>query len=313
MTAAVVAEAAAAVAAAAVAAVAAQAAQAAQVDDCIDATEQPAAPAQLPEACEEQGPNALSGAAAAAEEAEAQERLLRPHAGTPERRPSLGSRLRRAFAALVVLPDPQEEEEEAHGPELQLTRTHSGAECAICLATLGSCVETPCGHAFHAACLEHYFATSLPGQRPRCPYCRSSVHAPLPVEARAVSGLPLEPVAAPRRGGLCHFDRHYRFLDLGDFGRAGMLYLLSSNEDRKTASSAVMWVVEARVPCTIHLNYRSARHVAEGRQEEWLRAKGFAPNGALRSAVSSGVPNGPYSGPVYSNAPPARVRAASVL
>jgi len=79
-----------------------------------------------------------------------------------------------------------------------------------------------------------------------------------------------------------------------------MLYLLSSNEDRKTASSAVMWVVEARVPCTIHLNYRSARHVAEGRQEAWLRAKGFAPNGALRSAVSSGVPNGPYSGPVYS-------------
>jgi len=54
------------------------------------------------------------------------------------------------------------------------------------------------------------------------------------------------------------------------------------------------------VPCTIHLNYRSARHVAEGRQEAWLRAKGFAPNGALRSAVSSGVPNGPYSGPVYS-------------
>mmetsp|Transcript_8151 Transcript_8151/g.24177 ORF Transcript_8151/g.24177 Transcript_8151/m.24177 type:complete len:179 (-) Transcript_8151:145-681(-) len=81
-----------------------------------------------------------------------------------------------------------------------------------------------CGHAFHAACLEHYFATSRqPGQRPRCPYCRSSVHAPLPVEARAVSGLPLEPVAAPRRGGRCHFDRHYRFLDLGDFGRAGML------------------------------------------------------------------------------------------
>ncbi|EOD40741.1 hypothetical protein EMIHUDRAFT_222506 [Emiliania huxleyi CCMP1516] len=146
----------------------------------------------MAQACEEQGPNALSGAAAAAEEAEAQERLLRPHAGTPERRPSFGSRLRRAFAALVVLPDPQEEEEEAHGPELQLTRTHSGAECAICLATLGSC-------------------------------------------ARAVSGLPLEPVAAPRRGG-----RQYRFLDLGDFGRAGMLYLLSSNEDRKTASSAVL-------------------------------------------------------------------------
>jgi len=122
-----------------------------------------------------------------------------------------------------------------------LTLSHS-----LCIFFPSPPLSRSCGHAFHAACLEHYFATSLPGQRPRCPYCRSSVHAPLPVEARAVSGLPLEPVAAPRRGGLCHFDRHYRFLDLGDFGRAGMLYLLSSNEDRKTASSAVMWVVEAR-------------------------------------------------------------------
>ena len=152
-----------------------------------------------------------------------------------------------------------------------------------------------CGHAFHAACLEHYFATSRqPGQRPRCPYCRSSVHAPLPVEAphptslpprlRAVSQTSPEPSLCRRAPSpACRWSlslrhaaaagatltgggsttpppararcrtrparvrpRQYRFLDLGDFGRAGMLYLLSSNEDRKTASSAVMWVVEAR-------------------------------------------------------------------
>ena len=37
-----------------------------------------------------------------------------------------------------------------------------------------------------------------------------------------------------------------------------------------------------------------------GGQEGWLAAKGFAPNGGLRSASSSGVPNGPYSGPTFS-------------
>jgi len=281
------------VAAAAVAAVAAQAAQAAQAEDCIDATEQPAAPAHLPEACEEQGPNALSGAAAAAEEAEAQERLLRPHAGTPERRPSFGSRLRRAFAALVVLPDPQEEEEEAHGPELQLTRTHSGAECAICLATLGSCVETPCGSTarlwalrpspslinavWPSRCLD--LSPSRTPSPPSFPPLPSPAAAATPSMPPA-SSTTLQPRASPDNGlaartvaprctrpcrsrrapsPACRWSLSLRHAAAAGATLTGTTAsstsatlggrgccLLSSNEDRKTASSAVMWVVEAR-------------------------------------------------------------------
>ena len=79
-----------------------------------------------------------------------------------------------------------------------------------------------------------------------------------------------------------------------------MLYLQSSNEDRKTPATSVMWVIEANRPVTVHVNYRSQRHVDVGRQTAWLTAKGFTPNGGLRSCCSSGVPNGPYSGPVFS-------------
>ena len=86
-------------------------------------------------------------------------------------------------------------------------------------------------------------------QRCRCPLCRSSVHAPLPIEVRAVSALPIEAVVVPEAGGRCHFDRNYRFLHLGSFSRPGILYLLSSNEDRKTPSTDVMWIIEASIPC----------------------------------------------------------------
>lgn len=78
-----------------------------------------------------------------------------------------------------------------------------------------------------------------------------------------------------------------------------MLYLLTSNDDRHTAASQVMWVLEAHVPCTIFINYRSERHVVDGGAEEWLAAKGFERNPAMRSSSSSGVPNGPYAGPVF--------------
>lgn len=61
-----------------------------------------------------------------------------------------------------------------------------------------------------------------------------------------------------------------------------------------------MWIIEASVPCTIHLNFRSERHVAEGNAGPWLARKGFALNHGMRSACSSGIPNGPYMGPVYS-------------
>ena len=92
----------------------------------------------------------------------------------------------------------------------------------------------------------------------------------------------------------------YRFIHLGDFNRPGMLFLLSSNEDRKTSCNSPMWIIEASVPCIIHLNFRSERHVAEGNAGPWLARKGFTLNHELRSACSSGIPNGPYVGPVYS-------------
>ena len=81
-----------------------------------------------------------------------------------------------------------------------------------------------------------------------------------------------------------------------------MLYILTSNEDRRTSHQQVMWILQLSLPCTVHLNFRSEDHVANGRADSWLAAKGFARNGAMRSTSSSGVPNGPYSGPVYSKA-----------
>ena len=256
---------------------------------------------------EQQGPNALSGQAAAAEEASAQERLLATPA--PPSPPSgLRARLRRALetflptVAAVVLP-PATEFPAGFEPKLAVVADDKpGDECSICLAELGPCVTTPCGHSFHAACLEHYFNTCQrePGQRSRCPLCRSSVHAPLPIEVRATSGLPIEAVSSPTPGGRCHFDRPYRFIHLGDFQRPNMLYLLSSNEDRKTSSSQVMWVLDLRLHCTVHLNFRSERHACAPGVENWLAAKQFELNRVLRSTSSSGIPNGPYSGPVYS-------------
>lgn len=205
-------------------------------------------------------------------------------------------------AQIVLPPSPSSEGPNVSDPQLAVVAANvPDDECAICLATLGPCVTTPCGHNFHAACLEHYFHQSRqPGQRSRCPLCRASVHAPLPIEVRAVSGLPIEAIAVPPPGSRCHFDRPYRFLHLGDFAKPSMLYLLTCNDDRKTSRTQVMWIIEASVPCTVHLQFRSEMHVANGRAEGWLRAKGYAPNGAMHSTSSSGVPNGPYSGPVYS-------------
>lgn len=61
-----------------------------------------------------------------------------------------------------------------------------------------------------------------------------------------------------------------------------------------------MWILNCSVPCIIHLNFRSERHAEPA--ERWLGAKGFALNQTIRSTLSSGVPNGPYAGPVYSKA-----------
>ena len=39
-----------------------------------------------------------------------------------------------------------------------------------------------------------------------------------------------------------------RFLHLGDFQRSSMLYVLTSNEDRKTLATQPMWILDAAVP-----------------------------------------------------------------
>ena len=181
-------------------------------------------------------------------------------------------------------------------------------DCPICLTPLDAgVIETPCNHKFHAACLERYFLGARePGSRARCPLCRGVCHAPLPVEVHASSGRPIEVVAVPGQGGRCHFDRPYYFLDLGSFASIpGMLYVMTSNDDRKTPAAHVMWTLEAQHPMTVHLNFRSEEHVTNGRCESWLSLHGWARNAPLRSTVSSGTPNGPYSGPVYSKEVPA--------
>lgn len=120
----------------------------------------------------------------------------------------------------------------------------------------------------------------------------------MPVEAIATSGRPIEILDNLRPGDRCHFDRNYRFASLGDFAdRPSMLYLMTSNEDKRTLSDTVMWTVETTVPVIIHLNFRSERHVkCTGR---WLQDDGWK-RSSMKSTVSSGIPHGPYSGPVFS-------------
>ena len=114
-------------------------------------------------------------------------------------------------------------------------------DCSVCLAPLSdSCVKTPCGHYFHAGCLDQYFMVArTPGARATCPLCRGSLRAPVPIDAIARSGRPVEVVSIPLPGALCHLDRNYSFRSLGDFARPRMLYLLTCNEDRKTPANQV--------------------------------------------------------------------------
>ena len=71
-----------------------------------------------------------------------------------------------------------------------------------------------------------------------------------------------------------------------------MLYLLTSNEDRKTSSRRVMWRLQTQYPCTVYLNFRSEAHVRNGSSDVWLRSAGWARDSEMRSTVSSGIPNG---------------------
>merc|ERR1712022_57125 len=90
----------------------------------------------------------------------------------------------------------------------------------------------------------------------------------------------------------------YTFTNLGDFNQSNMLYLMTSNTDKCTAASQVMWTLQCSVPVTVHINFRSHQHAAAS--NAWLQAQGWGLNLLTRSTVSTGIPNGPYSGPVYS-------------
>lgn len=177
-------------------------------------------------------------------------------------------------------------------------------DCPICLAPLvGECATTLCGHRFHTVCLERHILTN--GIRHvKCPMCRSSMRAPMKVEAKSTSGRPIEVMEQiPHAGEVCHFDRNYRFISLGDFtDRPSLLYLMTSNEDKRTPATTVMWTLEASVPVTVYLNFRSSRHASKTGLMSWLNADGWTQQPTMRSTVSTGIPNGPYSGPVYSKA-----------
>eukprot|EP00747_Dinoflagellata_sp_TGD_P034055 gnl/TRDRNA2_/TRDRNA2_137024_c1_seq1.p1 gnl/TRDRNA2_/TRDRNA2_137024_c1~~gnl/TRDRNA2_/TRDRNA2_137024_c1_seq1.p1 ORF type:complete len:289 (-),score=28.94 gnl/TRDRNA2_/TRDRNA2_137024_c1_seq1:131-997(-) len=106
----------------------------------------------------------------------------------------------------------------------------------------------------------------------------------------------------PPKGCRCHHDRDYRFVSLGDFATLPRLfYVLTSNDDKSTRPDKVMWRLDIRVSATVHINFRSERHAMQTGANTWLEAGGWQ-RSQLRSTVSTGVPNGPYSGPVFSKA-----------
>lgn len=177
------------------------------------------------------------------------------------------------------------------------TATHVD-ECAICLAPLiGLCASTACGHRFHADCIDEHLQMNMTA---RCPLCRGALRPPLPVSASARSGRPIDVVARPQRGGRCHHDRDYRFVSLGGFASLPhMLYLVTSNDDKRTTPDLVMWTLKTSVPAIVYLNFRSERHLVDTGAIDWLCKDGWE-RSRMRSSVSTGFPSWLYWGPVFS-------------
>lgn len=122
------------------------------------------------------------------------------------------------------------------------------------------------------------------------------------ITAETTSGSPIQVLEGlpPAPSLRCHNDRGYRFMSLGGFEQMpNVRYVLTPNGDKSTPSSDVMWTLDIRVPAKVHLNFRSTRHVTQTGASEWLAQDGWTVSD-LQSTVSSGTPNGPYSGPVYS-------------
>jgi len=106
--------------------------------------------------------------------------------------------------------------------------------------------------------------------------------------------------SVPEVGGKCHFDRQYRFTSLGAFAeRKSMRYLMTCNDDKGTPASQVMWRLNVHMPVEVYLNFRSEMHVQP--LAAWLDS-GWTRTSSMQSTVTTGIPNGPYSGPVYSKA-----------
>jgi len=138
--------------------------------------------------------------------------------------------------------------------------------------------------------------------------------APVELTIMRLSGPPITVEATSRReiklldgvpsgGSRCHLDRSYRFISLGDFaGKDRMRYLMTSNDDKNMTNSAVMWKISVMVPVVVYLNFRSESHVQNTGATRWLQDGGWTLCPDMKSTVSTGVPHGPYSGPIYSKA-----------
>jgi len=121
------------------------------------------------------------------------------------------------------------------------------------------------------------------------------------VVPEAMSGRDIQVMDKMEAGAACHFDREYKFISWGDFDkRPNMFYVKTPNDDKGTSSKRVMWKLHVRyAPVTVYLNFRSEFHVTRTGAAEWLEEAGWQRT-ELRSTVSSGIPNGPYRGPVFS-------------
>merc|ERR1712203_985381 len=75
----------------------------------------------------------------------------------------------------------------------------------------------------------------------------------------------------------------------------------TSNADKSTPSTAVMWTLETTMPTKVFLNFRSENHVTATGAVNWLQEQHWERSTA-RSTVSSGIPSGLYWGPVFMKA-----------
>ena len=123
--------------------------------------------------------------------------------------------------------------------------------------------------------------------------------------------------ALPYAGDMCHYDREYTFVSLGGFDQLTPrpVFLMASNDDRRTSRAQLMWKIALkRLPLgqpsgsgahvrrvvRVFVNFRSEAHVVNGGAAEWLDRDGWRRREEIEPTSSSGVPNGPYTGPVYS-------------